>query len=143
MHAPHGLNVLVVDDHPDCAESLADLFGLYGHRVEVAHTAREARAAAERAFPEVAVLDLRLPDLDGWQVARWLLEQAELRDRPRPFLMAVSGCGLDEDVRRSTQAGIDMHLVKPVDPTLLVQVLAARRPPACECEQYDRVLVGV
>jgi CheY-like chemotaxis protein len=116
------LSVLVVDDYPDAAESLAALLRLYGHRVTVALTAREALAAADRNPPDVALLDIRLPDMDGWQVGRWLRERASGRGRA-PLLVAVTGCGQQEDFRRSAEAGIDLHLVKPVDPVELVQVL--------------------
>jgi CheY-like chemotaxis protein len=123
MHAPEGLSVLVVDDYPDAAESLADLLGMYGHRVTVAHTAREALEVADRERPDVVLLDIRLPDMDGWQVARWMREQASVRDRRPLLLVAVTGCCRDEDCRRSVAAGIDFHLIKPVDPDLLVRVL--------------------
>jgi two-component system OmpR family response regulator len=121
-HCSARLSVLVVDDYPDAAEVTADLLGVCGHRVTVAHSALEALAAADREPPDVALLDLRLPDLDGWQVARRLREQARGRDGSR-LLVAVSGCGADADRWRSVEAGIDLHLLKPADPQFLIGML--------------------
>ena len=139
MRTRHRLSVLIVDDYPDAADSLAALLRLYGHRATVARTAREALSVAEREPPDVVLLELRLREMDGWQVAQRLREQAGTRDRRRLLLVAVTGCGREEDHRRSAAAGIDLHLVKPADPDLLRQVLKvfARRwattpHPPCE-----------
>jgi CheY-like chemotaxis protein len=123
MRTQHRLSVLIVDDYPDAADSLAELLRLYGHRAAVARTAREALSVAERELPDVVLLELRLREMDGWQVARRLRERAGTGDRRRLLLVAVTGCGREEDHRRSAAAGIDLHLVKPVDPDLLRQVL--------------------
>ena len=123
MRASHPLSVLVVEDNPDTAAILADLLRLCGHRVVVACTAGEALAAADATPPDVALLDMRLPDLDGWQVARQLRAQADGRQK-RPFLIAVTGCGTTDDRWRSVDAGVDLHLLKPVDPGLLTGLLA-------------------
>jgi len=135
-HPPHGsgegltvytrrrLSVLVVDDYPDAADALALLLRLYGHRVTVARTAAEALSVADREPPDAVLLELRLRGIDGWQVARWLREQARVRDLAPLLLVAVTGCGQEEDYRRSIAAGIDLHLVKPVDPHVLRRALA-------------------
>jgi two-component system OmpR family response regulator len=123
MRAPHRLSVLVVDDYPDAADTLADLLHLYGHRVTVARTAAEALAAAEGHPPDVVVLELRLPDLDGWHLARRLRSLAEWGGR-RLLVIAATGCGMAEGRWRSAEAGVDLHLVKPADPALLTGLLA-------------------
>jgi two-component system CheB/CheR fusion protein len=113
--------VLVVDDNVDAAESMAMLARLWGHDVHVAHTGPEALQAAEKCRPDVIVLDIGLPGLSGYDVAR------QLRQRPdfhRTVLVAVTGYGQDEDRRRSGQAGFDHHLTKPVAPAALQRVLA-------------------
>jgi CheY-like chemotaxis protein len=115
-----GLRILVVEDDADTAQSTALLLRLYGHRVRVAPDGRAALRLARRARPDVVLLDLGLPGMDGWEVARRLGEQ--LFARP-PFLVALSGYGGEEDRRRSEQAGIHLHLVKPVDPEFLRRLL--------------------
>jgi two-component system, OmpR family, response regulator len=109
---PKGLHVLIVEDHPDTAISLAALLRMDGHRVDLASTGLAALEQADALTPDVVLLDLGLPGLDGWEVA------SRLHLRPagkRPLLVAITGHGLDADRRRSDQAGIDLHLVKPVD----------------------------
>ncbi len=116
------LSVLVVDDHQDAAESTATLLRLYGCRVTVAFTAAAALELAADDPPDVALLDILLPDLDGWQVTRWLREQASGTGKPA-LMVVVTGCAADEDRRRSAAAGAHLHLVKPVEPAVLVGVL--------------------
>lgn len=118
--------VLVVDDCPDTALSLALLLRLWGHE---AATARDGPAALElaRSFrPDAVVLDLGLPRLSGWDVAR------RLRQMPGGdvLLVALSGRGAERDRRLSQEAGIDFHLTKPCDPEDLRRLLAAARPGA-------------
>jgi CheY-like chemotaxis protein len=115
-----GLQVLVVEDEPDTAASTALLLRLYGHRVQVAHDGPAALRAAQSSPPEVVLLDLGLPGMDGWQVAQRLQEQAAWK---KPLLIAVTGYGRRADRLRSQQAGIHLHLVKPVDPDFLRRLL--------------------
>lgn len=106
------LRVLVVDDNTDTADTLATLLELEGHQVRLAHDGPTALAAAATFRPHAVVLDLGLPGMDGFEVAR------RLRDRnggTKPVLVAVSGYGRDEDRRRARQAGFDHHLVKPAE----------------------------
>jgi CheY-like chemotaxis protein len=106
------LRVLVVDDNADTADTLATLLELEGHQVRLAHDGPTALAAAAAFRPDAIVLDLGLPGMDGFEVAR------RLRCRnggPKPMLVAVSGYGQDEDRRRTRQAGFDHHLVKPAE----------------------------
>jgi CheY-like chemotaxis protein/two-component sensor histidine kinase len=118
--------VLVVDDNTDAAESVAMLLRLWGHAVRVAHTGPEALRAAEEYQPDVVVLDIGLPGMDGYEVAR------RLRERPhfqKTVLAALTGYGQADDRRRSEDAGFDHHLTKPVAPDALQTIIAqAARP---------------
>jgi two-component system, OmpR family, response regulator len=119
----HPLSVLVVEDEADTADSLAELITLVGHRVTVARTG--AAALRANGSPDVVLLDLGLPDMDGCEVARQFRARASAGATPkRPFLVAVTGYGRDEDVRRTEAAGIDLLLVKPADPAALLRLLA-------------------
>src|SRR5829696_5525762 len=121
-HAPPPLSVLVVEPHDDGADSLAELLRLVGHRVVVARTGSAALRAAADDPPDVVLLEVRLPDLDGWQVA-WRLHEPGSSGK-RPLVVAVTVCGSDDDCRRSEEAGIGLHLTKPAEPGVLVGVLA-------------------
>jgi two-component system CheB/CheR fusion protein len=118
--------VLVVDDNTDAAESLAMLLGISGHEVRVVHTGPDALEVAEDFRPEVVLLDIGLPGLDGYGVARRLRERPATRD---VLLIAVSGYGQEEDRRRSREAGFNYHLIKPVDFSDLQQLIPALRTP--------------
>jgi PAS domain S-box-containing protein len=114
------LRVLVVEDHRDAAEMLRDLLELNGFEVQVALTGAEGVRAAREYHPDVILCDLGLPGMDGYEVA------AALRMAPggaRQRLVAVTGYGQDEDRRRSREAGFQYHLVKPIDPEELREVL--------------------
>ncbi|MGV3722115.1 MAG: PAS domain S-box protein [Actinomycetota bacterium] len=115
------MRVLVVDDLVDAAESLQDLLEAWGQEVQLAHTGPAALLAAEEFRPHVVLLDLGLPGWDGFEVARRLRELPE-GDSLR--LIAVTGYGQEEDVRRTSEAGFTAHLTKPVDVILLQQTLA-------------------
>jgi PAS domain S-box-containing protein len=121
--APAALRrVLVVDDNVDAAESIGMLLRLWGHEVRVAYNGPQALEAADEYRPEVVVLDIGLPGMSGYEVAR------QLRQRPQfktALLVAVTGYGQDEDRRRSGEAGFDHHLTKPVDPDALHALLAS------------------
>ncbi|MBA3272499.1 MAG: PAS domain-containing protein [Chthoniobacterales bacterium] len=103
--------LLVVDDHVDTAQSLARLLRLRGNEVEIVHDGDAAITAAKAFQPEVILLDLGLPGMDGYEVAEQLRRDSEFS---RPMIIAISGYGQEEDRRRSREAGIDHHLVKPV-----------------------------
>ena len=118
-----GLRVLVVDDNVDGAESLSMMLELLGHQVHRVHDGASAITEATEWVPDVALLDIGLPDLTGYEVAR------RLRAEPRLgglLLVAVTGWGSEDDQRRSAEAGIDHHLTKPVDARALERLLASR-----------------
>jgi signal transduction histidine kinase/DNA-binding response OmpR family regulator len=116
------LRVLVVDDNVDGADSLARLLKLGGHDVRMAHDGPGALAAADTFRPDAVVLDIGLPGMDGYEVARRLRAQTDIG---AALLVAVTGYGRDEDRRRSLDAGFDHHLVKPVDVEALRELFAA------------------
>jgi len=115
--------VLIVEDNADARDTLKRMLEIDGHRVRVAADGLAALAALQAAVPDVALIDIGLPQMDGYELARRI--RAELNDR-RPLLVAVTGYGLPEDRRRAHDAGFDVHLVKPVDSAQLAQVLARR-----------------
>ena len=130
------LRVLVVDDNKDAAQSLAAFLSLAGHDTEMAFDGEQAVAAAPGFDPDVVLLDIGLPKLDGYEVCRAL--RAQQREPPI-VVMALSGWGQEDARRKSQQAGFDEHLLKPVDPSALEQRLAtialavaARREAAAE-----------
>jgi PAS domain S-box-containing protein len=115
------LRLLVVDDNVDTAESLALLLRLYGHEVTVAHTGPSALQLALAHKPDAIMLDIGLPGLDGYEVARRLREHEAFKSVP---LIAMTGYGQEADKERSKEAGFNFHLVKPIDPERLQDLLA-------------------
>ncbi len=121
-------SVLVVDDNADAAESLALVLRAAGYEVRTAHDGPAALEAAAAARPDAVLLDLGLPRMDGYEVARRLRRQAGAAP---PLLVAVTGYGQEENRRRAEQAGFDGYLVKPADPGEVQRLLASlRRAPA-------------
>ena len=114
-----GLRVLVVDDNRDAADSLSLLLNLRGYQTFVTHDGDAALEAAERTHPHVVLLDLGLPGLDGFEVCRRL----RLQGHEKAVIVAITGYGQAEDRRRSSAAGFDAHMVKPVNPDELVKVV--------------------
>ncbi len=110
--------ILVADDNVDAAESLAMLLTLQGNEVRTAHDGARALAAAAEFRPQVVLLDIGMPKLNGYEVCR------RIRALPwgkEPYVVALTGWGQDDDKRRSQEAGFDRHLVKPVDPEALAR----------------------
>jgi two-component system CheB/CheR fusion protein len=118
---PRALRVLVVEDNLDTAESLSALLRLWGHEVRVVHDGLSAVDAAHEQHPEVVLLDIGLPGLDGYQVAKRLRDDHEIDGA---LLVAMTGYGQPDDRRRSREAGIHHHFVKPVEPFVLRTLLA-------------------
>jgi DNA-binding response OmpR family regulator len=123
--------VLIVDDNADGAESLALLLRFAGHVIEVAHEGHAALAVAERFRPEVALLDIGLPGLNGYEVCQRLRRESWGQAMT---IVALTGWGQEEDRRRSSEAGFDRHMVKPVDPPALLELLARVRANAPSAE---------
>jgi CheY-like chemotaxis protein/anti-sigma regulatory factor (Ser/Thr protein kinase) len=116
--------VLMIEDYADARDSLRALLELSGHEVREAADGRTGVELALRLQPDVVLIDIGLPGLDGYDVAR------RIRSAPqghRMVLAAVTGYGQPEDRRRAEEAGFDAHLVKPVDPDQLTELLATRR----------------
>lgn len=110
----------MVDDRKNAADILAKLLRKQGHEVHTAYDGQEALLVAEKFRPKVVLLDIGMPDMNGYEVCR------QIRKQPcgeGTYLIAVSGWGQEQDRRRSTEAGFDYHLVKPVHSAILVKVL--------------------
>lgn len=122
--AAGGRRVLVVDDNQDAADTLALLLELMGHQTRTAHDGLAALEAAEAFRPDVVLLDIGLPKMNGYDVCRKLREQPWGREA---FLVALTGWGQAEDQRKASEAGFDRHLVKPVEETVLQKLLDERR----------------
>jgi CheY-like chemotaxis protein len=121
--------ILVADDNADALQTLATVLELGGHEVFSAANGSLALESAERHLPEVALLDIGMPLLDGYEVARRIRAQAWGK---RITLVALTGWGQDSDRRRSQEAGFDSHLVKPLDLAKLTQLLSRLPAPAAD-----------
>jgi CheY-like chemotaxis protein len=129
--------VLVVDDNVASAQSLALVLKLEGHQVRVAHDGGAALESVRSFRPEVVLMDIGLPGLDGYEVARSIRRDADLKASIR-LLVAVTGYAEDEARRRSREAGFEHHLVKPVDPDEVLGLLAG-----LEWDESTRARPGV
>jgi CheY-like chemotaxis protein len=115
-----GLNILVVEDNAGTAYMLAELLRMESHQVAVAGDGPTALQIAQAAPPDVALVDISLPGMDGHEVARRLREQAIEK---RPLLIAITGHAQEEYRIRSEEAGLDLHLIKPIEPDDLRRLL--------------------
>jgi len=113
--------ILIADDNVDAADTLAMLLRLAGHEVCTAHSGQAALTLAHSFQPEVALLDIGMPDVDGYEVAKRIRETAWGQ---RVRLVALTGWGQEDDKRRALAAGFDHHLTKPVDPRDLDELLS-------------------
>jgi signal transduction histidine kinase/ActR/RegA family two-component response regulator len=120
-----GKRILVVDDNEDAANSLAAILQLEGHSIDIVYTAQDALEHAQASSPEVILLDVGLPDMSGYEVAARLRPQLMATQ-----IVALTGYGHAEDIRRATAAGFDAHVVKPVDFETLTQILGNFDPGA-------------
>jgi len=116
-----GRRILVADDDLDTVEAMAMLLRAIGYHVDVATSGSAVLELADRLRPEIIFLDIGMPDMDGWQLARRLRDQLGT-DTVR--IVAVTGFGAKEDYLRSRKAGFDAHVQKPVDMSLLQSILA-------------------
>jgi CheY-like chemotaxis protein len=122
-----GRRVLVIDDNIDAAESIAVFLRLEGHEVRTVSDGPQAVAIAQVFAPQVAVVDIGLPGMNGYEVARRL----RLKGSGAPaLLIALTGYGQKEDRARSTEAGFDHHFVKPADPRLIQAAIASWDGPS-------------
>jgi signal transduction histidine kinase/response regulator RpfG family c-di-GMP phosphodiesterase len=122
LDEPSHKRILVVDDNIDGARTLSRLLKAWGHDVFVAYDGPTAIETARSQQPDVVVLDIGLPGMDGYQVAQRLREQPRMT---QAMLLAVTGYGRSEDLLRSREVGISHHLIKPVDPEALKKLLDA------------------
>lgn len=122
-----GRRILVADDNKDAADALAMILEIAGHEVRVAHNGRIALAIAQTFRPEVALLDIGMPEMSGYEVARALRHERWGRDI---YLIALTGWGQEGDRQQAADAGFDRHLTKPIDPDALEVFLSNPRQPA-------------
>jgi signal transduction histidine kinase len=113
--------VLIADDNRDAADSLSLLLELSGHEVRVAHLGQTALSLAQTYRPDLVILDIGMPDLSGYEVARALRQEPWAAGLQ---LIAITGWGQDDDRRRALEAGFDRHLTKPIDPEQLQSLIA-------------------
>jgi CheY-like chemotaxis protein len=112
--------VLVVDDNVDAADMLVMMLQMFGHEVKAAYSGEAALETAVEYQPDFVLLDIGLPDMNGYEVAQRLRQDQRIKN---VSLIAITGYGQDSDRQRSEEAGIDLHLVKPVDPKKLQDLL--------------------
>lgn len=112
--------ILVVDDNADSTEAIAKLLQLKGYDVRCAFDGASAVTIAQQFGPHLVLLDIRLPDIDGYEVLHRLREQS---GSSQPLVAAVTGFGQPEDRRRTQDAGFDRHLVKPFGPDVLMALI--------------------
>ena len=118
--APRIRSILVVDDNADAADSLGELLSAWGYDVTVAHDGPAALAALQDTLPDIALLDIGMPAMDGYELAAHLRFQPGCAQLP---IVAITGSGGAEDRRRSRARGFSAHLVKPVAPASLLMLL--------------------
>jgi CheY-like chemotaxis protein len=119
--ATRGARVLMVEDNPDAAESLFMILEILGHHVRMVHDGMAALEAARANVPDIALVDIGLPGMDGYDLARAVRRDPALKG---VVLVALTGYGQPEDRDRAMAAGFDYHLVKPVDPDALGALVA-------------------
>ena len=130
--AAAGAPIVLVEDHDDSRELLRDILETYGHRVTATANGRAGVQAALSERPEVMIIDIGLPELDGYSVARRVRD--ELGDDV--YLIALTGYGQPDDRRRAAEAGFDVHVTKPVDSSALLELLAHHSAPAAATTRH-------
>ena len=114
------LSILVVDDNVDAAETMANLLELIGHRVKVSNDSLQALELLDSYTPDICILDIGLPTLDGYELARRIRLKPDMKYKT---LIAVTGYGQDSDIQMALKSGFDQHLVKPVDIEKLIEAI--------------------
>jgi CheY-like chemotaxis protein len=117
--SPDRRRVLVVDDNLDSADTMAELVRIWGYDVRTAHDGPAALDCARSFRPDVILLDVGLPGMDGYELARRLRAEGLAGD----LLVSVTGYGQEEDRRKAEEAGFDHHLTKPVQPDMLLRLV--------------------
>ena len=130
---PRRFRILVVDDNHDSALSLAMMLSIMGHETRTAHDGESAVETAESFLPDVVLLDIGLPKLNGYEVAQRIREESWGASM---FLIAVTGWGQEEDRQRSSEVGLNVHMVKPVEPAVLEKLLAGLKRDSTLQEQH-------
>jgi CheY-like chemotaxis protein len=123
-HETTGRRILIADDNKDAADALAMILELGGHEVRVAHNGRVALSLAQTFRPDVALLDIGMPDMSGYEVARALRHE---RWGKEIYLVALTGWGQEGDRQKALDAGFDRHMTKPIDPDALESFLSDGR----------------
>jgi CheY-like chemotaxis protein len=118
--ASRPLNILIVDDNADAADMLSMYLGSVGHQLHVAYDGQRGLALVEEAAPDVLLLDIGLPDIDGYQLAQRF---RALPQTAHATMIALTGYGQESDRERSIAAGFDHHLTKPIDVAALLRLL--------------------
>jgi CheY-like chemotaxis protein len=116
------MRVLLVDDNTDALTLMSVLFAGEGHIVTIASNPTEALGHAAATHPEVVILDIGMPGMDGYELARAI---RALDHKPRPLIIAVSGYTAADDIKRGIAAGFDFHYPKSIDPNLLLHTVSA------------------
>ena len=119
--------LLIVEDNPDIADTTATMLAIAGHTVRCARDGAQAISEAQSFAPEVVLLDVGLPELDGYQVARRLRQLPQTR---HALIIGLTGYGMPADRQRGREAGFDHHLLKPADPAelrALIEVMVRAR----------------
>ena len=122
--ASDALRILLVEDNDDVSEAMEQILAMDGHTVSVAHTGAQALETVRIFRPNVVLLDIGLPDMDGYQVARRIRDQRDQNELPHLAIVALSGYGNERQRLQAREAGCDDHLVKPVNLETLHSVLA-------------------
>lgn len=128
--AAAGRRILIADDNTDAAATIAELLRHEGHRVETAHDGAAALQIARSLRPDVAFIDLNMPVMDGYELARRLQPDESGRSIK---LIAVTGMGQAADIERTKAAGFDIHLTKPADPDLVLRIAAGAEDAGKDC----------
>jgi PAS domain S-box-containing protein len=121
----HKRRVLIADDNRDAADSLSMLLQIAGHEVTVAYDGQQALESIETSRPDVAMVDIGMPEFDGYEVARRVRLDSRIRNT---LLIAVTGWGQENDKARALAAGFDLHFTKPVEPAALIELLGEKLP---------------
>ncbi len=116
------MRILLVDDNTDALTMASVLFASEGHVVTMASNSTEALGHAAATHPEVIILDIGMPGMDGYELARAI---RALDHKPRPLIIAVSGYTAADDIKRGIAAGFDFHYPKTIDPNLLLHTVSA------------------